>query len=140
MRIIRDTDTVEFTDDSGDKLVLLKAPRRRDIKACEDVEREDAMRELEGLRALGIDPITEAEKATAEERAVATAAVASAPAADSVRRFRFGALARKLVVDGEAIDDIMAAYDDMPADSTAWVDAQVASVWEAATPSEADTK
>jgi hypothetical protein len=145
MRVIHDSDsdTVEFTDGSGDKLVLLSSPRQRDVMACDEIERAEAIAGLEGIKALGIDTdkIMADAQANPEKLSAAQAAVDS-HAGPKVREFRLKILAVNLVVDGEKLGGsaIMDAYGNMDPASAAWVDEQVAEVWNAAIPSDADTR
>ena len=138
MRIIRDADTVEFTDGSGDKLILRSMPRQRDLIASDEVARDEAFEQLEALKKLGIDT----DKALADASASEVKAAESDVALPRVREFRLKALAVKLIVGGEAIggNAIIDAYHDMDSASAAWVDAKVAEVWAGASLSESDTR
>lgn len=136
MRVIRDADTIEFKDDSGDKLILRVAPRQRDIEACDELETDEAMKAVARLKTTGFDTdsameaaIAEAQKETPEAVAEAEAKVSSASPA--VRRFRLARLAVRLVIDGENIggESILTTYGDMSRESAEWVDEQVEKVW-----------
>lgn len=146
MRIINDSDTVEFADGSGDKLVLLVAPRQRDLEASSDLETKAAMAQFAALKDFGVDTakaMDAAEETDPDELAAATkAARASINADPKVRAYRLKALAVRLIVNGEAhgggaIEDM---YGKMDAASAAWVDEKVAEVWDTAIPSDADTR
>lgn len=144
MRIIRDADVVSFHDEDGNKLFLLSAPRQRDLHACEDLERDEAVKQLQRLKDLGMDTdkiLADAEAADPEELAAARAK-AEDPMTDSpkIKEFRLEALARKLILDGDVLvgGKILTAYRDMDEESGRQVDEWVASVWTSATPTEAE--
>lgn len=141
MRIIHDYDTDVFTDPDGARLTLLVAPRQRDVVACDDVARKEAFAMQAEIKAAGMD----VDKMLAEaDPAKVKAATASAESSVSakVRRFRLDALAVSLGIGTEAFGghEVAKQYDSMDPASVAWIDAQVASVWESAIPSEADTR
>jgi hypothetical protein len=139
MRVIRDTDTVEFVDESGDKLVLLEAPRQRDVLACEAIEQEDAFAQLENLRRMGfdVDALIKQARESDVKRDERDADVSA-----KVRAKRLEVLAVALIVGGDRVGGkaIAEAYGSMDASSAAWVDAKVAEVWDAATPSDASAR
>ena len=146
MRVIEDTDTVEFADTDGDRLVLLVAPRQRDLDACEVLERTAAFSQLDTLKALGLDTdaaMKEAEQEAPEVLQAAQEASRSSLGADpKVRLFRLEKLAVRMVVAGEALGGkaILDAYGKMDAASAAWVDGKVAATWDAATPDDASAR
>jgi hypothetical protein len=137
MRVIRDTDTVEFVDESGDKLVLLEAPRQRDVMAVVEIEREDAFTQIEGLKRMGFDVdalMKQAKDADKTDEKAETSA--------KVHIARLRALAVALYLNGDRLggDAIVKSYGDMDPASVAWVDAKVAEVWDAATPDDASAR
>ena len=142
MRVIHDSDTVEFIDESGDKLILLAAPRQRDVVACEDFERKDAIAGLEGIKALGIDTDKILADAQAQPEKLAVAKTAAAKAGPKVCEFRLRVLVVRAFIGGENIGGpaVVDAYGNMDPVSAAWVDEQVESVWTGSMPSDADTR
>ena len=142
MRVIHDSDTVEFIDESGDKLILLAAPRQRDVIACEDFERQDAIAGLEGIKALGIDTDKILADAQAQPEKLAVAKTAAAKAGPKVCEFRLRVLAVRAFIGGENIGGpaVVDAYGNMDPASAAWVDERVASVWDGAIPDDAHTR
>jgi hypothetical protein len=145
MRIIRDTDAVEFTDPDGAVLYLLPAPTRRDVLASAKRAYDEALEELERLKDSGVDTdaiLAEAEAESGAVEAAREAMRASLPS-PAVRRLRFGALAVRLVMGDEAISghqQLIETYDRMDTPSATWTDATVDKVWNAAIPSDADTR
>lgn len=144
MRVIRDSDTVEFTDSDGDKLVLLSAPRQRDVNACDIIARDEAMSEMDRLKATGVDTdkiLADAQK-DPDALKKAQANVRNAPDSVKVREFRLKALAVRMFINSENIggEQVIRQYGDMDPVSSAWVDEQVKSVWEAAIPSDASAR
>ena len=144
MRVIHDSDVVEFVDDSGDKLILLRAPRQRDVISCDLMARDEAVAELDKLKASGIDTDKILADAQADpdalEKAQESARNSTSPA---VREARYKSLAVRASIGTESFDghqQMLEAYRDMDPESAAWADAQVASVWNAAIPSDADTR
>lgn len=145
MDIIRDTDTVEFADKGGDKLILLACPRQRDVEACDAIEREEAFAQLDNLKRLGIDTegaLKEAEKDPEKLAKAQAEASESKNSAPKVRAFRLKVLGQKLIIQGQTYggDAITEAYQNMSPVSARWVDEKVAEVWDAALPSDADTR
>lgn len=144
MRRILDSDTVTRVDEAGDKLVLLVTPRYRDVLACEELEREEALKAMDNLKATGVDVDAIMAEAQKDPDAVKQArrAIAESPAGPSVRRFRLKAVAVALYLDGEKFggEAILTVYDEMDAASAAWMDAQVTDVWKTATPDDASAR
>ena len=145
MRIINDADAVEFVDGDGAKLFLHPAPRQRDLIASNKLAHDEAIEELDKLKANGIDTdaIMQAAAAKPDLLAAAEKAVRTSLPSPKVRRLRFGALAVR-IKDGETVIEghqkLMEAYDNMDFASAAWADATVHEVWNAAIPSDADTR
>lgn len=152
MHIVRDSDTIEHVDDRGDKLVLLDAPRKRDLIASNKLAHDEAIEELDKLKANGVDTdaIMVAASAKPDVLAAAQEAVRTSLPSPKVRRLRFGALAVRIELrtgsgpsDGESISGhqpLMEAYDNMDFASSAWVDTTVHEVWNAAIPSDASAR
>lgn len=144
MKIIRDSDTVTIKDESGDALVLLTAPKYRDVLACEELERTEAIAALDRLKAAGVDIDAELAEAEADpdKMKAAQKAAAEAPDSPAVRRYKLGALAVALIVGGERIGGraVLDAYDDMTRDSAEWVDQEVRAVWDSASLDDRDTR
>lgn len=140
MRIINDSCTTEFVDRSGDKLILLQAPRRRDVVESERLERKEALEQLDIMKSQGveIDAVIEDAQKSPEALQAAQEAAARHEWGPEVMRFRLTALAVSLVVDGERIGGaaILEAYDRMDPPSAQWIDDCVSSVW--SPPSEAE--
>lgn len=138
MRIINDSDTAKFTDPSGDSITLLDCPRQRDVEKSREMEQEDAFSQLDNLKKImGEDVISEIQsKVTIDPEAAAQAAEGELSL--DVRRFRLSAVARSLCVSGQVYGGqaVVEQYDKMDADSVAWIDAQVATVWAKGTPSD----
>lgn len=141
MRVIRDTETQEFTDGDGDRLILLKEVRMRDLEASAEVEHAES---LETMRELGMDPSEAFKKAaetSVEEQEAARERNRVRPKSPKVRRLRLKAIVMGMTLAGKEVQrsTIMQVYDEMPRESAAWVDACVAEIWAKAEPSE-DTK
>lgn len=137
LHIIRDTDVVTRELD-GDKLVLLSAPRQRDVEVCDEIATKEAFASMAAMRESGMDVdamMKDAEKKKKPDDK-------PDPVSAKVREARLKALAVALFVDGEKLggDAIAVACRDMDPASAAWVDEQVASVWDSALPSEVDTR
>lgn len=145
MRIIHDADAIEFVDGDGSKLFLRPAPSKRDIIGSNKMARDEAVEELEKLKAGGIDTDAIMAEAAAKPKLIAAAkeALRTHLPSPKVRRFRFGALAVR-IEDGETVIEghqkLMEAYDDMDFASATWADATVHDLWSAAIPSDADTR
>lgn len=139
MKIINDSDTTTFTDDSGDTLVLLDCPRQRDVEKSNKLQREDAFAQLEDLKAAGVDTSAVMEKATTEDAEAAAEAAKAEKLPLEVRRFRLGALAKSLTVSGQTFggQEVVNQYDNMDYASSTWVDAQVAIIWATSEPDDA---
>ena len=138
MRIIHDGDVRTFTDPDGGTLTLLVSPRKRDVDAVGDVERKEAFAQLADLKASGVDTDKMMADATDDEKARAADA-AQSDTGDRTRRARLDALAIKLIIGDETTighAQVVAQYDIMDLLSAAWVDAQVATVWESAIPTD----
>lgn len=144
MRIVQDSDTSEFQDSSGDRLVLLSAPRRRDVVKSEELERDEAVAQMKLIREQGLTNVDEAiEKVSQGDKdAVAQAEQAAADMewGPEIRRFRLAALAVALYIDGDKLggDAIVDAYDRMDPNSVAFVDACVKEVWSGSKPTKAE--
>jgi len=144
VRIIRDSDTVEYVDESGDKLVLLSAPRQRDVESSDLIERDEAMGQMQALKKSGIDTdafMADAKKDRDALEAAKEAVKTSLPAA-KVREFRLKSLGIRLVIGGENIggEAIVTSYRDMDPISAAWIDKCVGETWMGALPSDEDTR
>lgn len=143
MRVIHDSDTIEFRDESGDKLYLHPAPRQRDVIACDDMARREAIAAMDELKKSGVDTDKILADAQADPDALAKAQESVREnVSPAVRAFRFKALAVRMTVAGESLggNAVVEAYENMDPESAAWVDEQVASVWDAAIPGDADTR
>jgi len=143
MKVIRDSDVVEFVDDSGDKLILLECPRQRDVMRGEDLASEEAIAGLSKIKALGMD--TDKMLADAQANPETFAAAQSnveTTVPPKVRRFRLEVLGIRLVVGGESFGGkaVLEQYDDMARASAAWVDEKVSRVWDGATPDDASAR
>jgi len=140
----------EFTDVSGDKLILKSYPSVRAVIACEKLEHEDfkaqreaAIEEFEIMKKLGTITdkiIEEIDENSPEVKAAQKAAAESVSQSPAVKRFRLEALAVKLTKGNESFGGkaILEEYDKAHPQDAVWIDAQVKEVWEAAIPSEAE--
>lgn len=141
MRIINDSDTTKFIDEQGDYITLLDCPRQRDLEKSRQMEQEDAFANFENLKkAMGEQVIADFQTTamTDPEAAKAQAENVDFGLPLDVRCFRLSAIARELSVGGQHYGGqaILDAYEKMDADSAAWVDEQVATVWAKALPSD----
>ena len=142
MRVIHDSDVVEFPDDSGDRLILLECPRKRDLIRAEDLASDEAIAGLSKLKKLGMDPDKMYADAQEDPAKLAEAEAAAEATSTTVRRFRLEVLGIRLVVGGESFGGkaILEQYDSMDSDSAEWVDEKVAGVWDGATPDDASAR
>jgi hypothetical protein len=140
MDIIRDDDVTVFTDDAGDTLTLLRKVRQRDRAKVAEAESKQSLDALASIGMTMKEAIEDVGRRTREEQAAAEALAERAPASPAIRRLRLLAVARAMSVGGQPIarDAVMEAYDCMPKESVAWVDAQVDTVWAAADPGDAE--
>ena len=145
MRIISDSDAIPHADPDGGVLYLRPVPSQRQVLASGAMAYEEAVAELDKLKATGIDTdavLSEAQKAP-ETVKKAAQAIRDALPSQKVRRYRFGALATGIDIGDTHISGhqpLMEAYDELDATSATWVDATVNDVWNAAIPSDADTR
>ena len=142
MRVVTEADTATFTDPSGDTLTLLASVRHRDAVKRQELESREG---LEGLKNLGMtmqEALALERESTPEELDAARKrrARSDGERSPSCRRFMLQAIAAGLTIDGKEVapSAILDTYDKMDPASAAWVDAQVAGVWEAAMPGEDD--
>jgi hypothetical protein len=136
MRIHDETEVRLFTDAGGDTLALLTWVRQRDRERIAEMEIREARELLASLGQSIGDLMAEMRDRAPEQ---AEAASASQPRSVAIRRERLKVIVRGLNVGGREMprDSVMDAYDAMDETDTAWVDAQVDSVWEGALPSDA---
>lgn len=142
MRVINDNDVKTVTDTSGDSITLLVSVRHADVLRRDEMETKEGRA---GVKELGMtiqDMALLEKQATAEEKAAAVKRREKQTHSGDVRRFMLQAVAQKLTISGRDIggQEIVAQYDRMDPDSAAWVDAQVAEVWEPATLTDEEKK
>jgi hypothetical protein len=139
MRVIREEDTQVFTDPTGDTLTLLVAVRQKDSEGSDELEQQEAFDALKMI-GLTLEDAIKQRDTRGEEMEEAAKGAADAPKSAKVRRFRFLALARQATTGGQTVvrSALAECYDRMDRESVAWVDAQVASIWERAIPGEAE--
>jgi len=137
MRVIDDRDTKSFIDAAGDCLVLLTAVRHRDAVRREELETKETLVRLKELGLTMEDALKAARETSEEERAAARKESGSSPS-PAIRRFMLEAVAVRLTIGGVDYTGpaILDAYDRMDPESAAWVDEQVAMIWNEAVPGE----
>jgi len=139
MKVVGDNDLQVFTDPEGDTLTLLWSVRQRDVEKAQGIAEREA---LDALKDLGIsleEAMNQARQTSPEEQAKARERIKKQALSPDLRRFHLEAIARVLTIGGEGCsgEDILKAYDNMDPASAAWVDEQVASVWDRALPDDA---
>jgi len=119
MRLVSLNDTVEFTDDNGDKLICLKEPRWRHHRELQDFILQNATKYaglVELFKSLGVKEVPN-----------------NTPDTPEVQEFKFRAVAVAMVIGGEKITDserLLQIYNDASIETANWINECVAKVWE----------